>query len=137
MRNLRRRRESGTTLLELTFALALFAIIMGSAAQTLVTYYASLDLQNQRNVAAQHCRAVLSDMRALRDAGTGDFPDVIVEQWPNGSEVVGLGTMLNEVVTVTYEDDTADPLVVTVQSSWLDMRGRSFSMQVSTVLTNR
>ena len=61
-------RNGGVSLLEVTMAVAIFAVAVGVAAQGLISFYASMDVQNQRVMAANQCRALLSDMRNIRDA---------------------------------------------------------------------
>jgi type II secretory pathway pseudopilin PulG len=131
-------RQAGVTLLELTVALAIFMLLMGAAAQALVSYYVALDLQNQRNIATQHCRTVLSDMRSVRDDNGHNFPAAITETWPDEGAVAIPGQALTaETLTVTYEDPAANPLVVTATCSWLDKAGHRASVQVATVISDQ
>lgn len=126
----------GVTLMELTIAMALFAIIMGAAAQSLISYYVAMDIQGQRDAATQHCRGLLSDMRAVRDAPSPTpFPAKVVAQWPNGS--VRPGTLRGQTLRVDYADPNANPLAVTVTSQSQDMKRRPIVVRLSTVLTDR
>ncbi|HRI87864.1 MAG TPA: type II secretion system protein [Candidatus Hydrogenedentes bacterium] len=131
------RREEGFTLVELVIAMAMFTVVLGATAQSLISYYAALDLQNQRHTALRNCTAVISQMREVRDTSTDDFPDAILDEWPNAGVVAGVGALPQEQVTVTYADPNANPLRVTVQSSWVDLRGRPVAIQVSTMLTSQ
>ncbi len=133
----RQGREQGFTLLELTLAVAIFAIVLGSTAQVLVSHYATLDLQQQRSTAVQLCRGVLSDMRAARDANPDDFPGAIVEMWPNDVQIDGTGLLRDEQVSVVYADQTANPLDVRVTVSWSDLRGRPVQSSLATMLTDQ
>ena len=133
----RARDERGMTLVELMFAVAILLMVLGATAQSLISYYVALDLQNQRVVAIRHCTGVLSSIRAFRDANTGPFPDAITEQWPDGTEVAGVAALHQEAVTVAYTDSNANPLEVVVTSAWLDLRGRPVSASISTRLTNQ
>lgn len=129
----KRAASRGFTLLELTIAMALFAVVLGATAQSLVTYHAALEMQNMRSVAAQNARSVLADMRSARD--NGPFPEVLLNGWPDGAVVEGASTLPGENIVVTYTDVTANPLEVTVVSTFPDMRGRPVRVQLGTALT--
>jgi prepilin-type N-terminal cleavage/methylation domain-containing protein len=129
--------KAGFTLLELTLAMAVLILVLGGTAHTLVSFYGALDIQHQRCAAVQNCRSVLSDMRTVRDANPGNFPNAIVVQWPDASPVVGAGTLPNEVITVTYVNPAANPLEVNVTSRWMDSVGRGVSLSMTTLLTDR
>ncbi|MBN2310854.1 MAG: type II secretion system protein [Candidatus Hydrogenedentes bacterium] len=137
MRARRSDTERGFTLLELTIAVAVFIVILAATAQALVSYYVTMDIQNQRVAAVRNCTGVISAMRSVRDANPGDFPDAIVDQWPDGAVVSGAGSLPQEQITVHYTDSTANPLEVTVTSQWADLRGRSLTTSVSSLLTDR
>ncbi len=137
MRYRRFRDEEGVTLLELTIAMALFVIVMGATAQSLISYYVALDMQNQRHTAVRDCASILSNMRDVRTANPTNFPDAITTLWPDGVQVPNAGTLTQEVVTVDYVDPNTNPLEVTVTSTWVDMRGRPMTVSVSSILADR
>lgn len=132
---LRARRQRGFTLIELTLAMAIFAVVLGAAAQSLITYYANLEMQNMRAGAAQNARAVIAQMREARDSAEQPFPQSILEQWPHGAVVDDAGTLPGEEIVVTYEDVTANPLEITIVSTFQDMAGRPVRVQLGTALT--
>ena len=133
----RLRANDGVTLLELTIAMAVFAVILGATAQALISYYVALDAQNQRHTALRNCTGVISNMRDVRDANPASFPSAITALWPDGAAVAGAGSLNQEQVTVDYVNPNANPLEITVSSQWADMRGRPMSVGVSTILTDR
>ena len=49
------KRNEGVTLMELTMAVALFSVVLGATAQSLISYYVALDTQNQRHTAIRNC----------------------------------------------------------------------------------
>ncbi len=130
----RNRNKDGFTLVELMVAMAIFSMVLGATAQALVSYYAALDTQDQRNTATRHCTTVLSQMREAR-AAAATFPGGITTLWPNTGVVAGVSSLPGEVVQVTYKSATADPLEVTVTSQFRDLRGRTLTVRVSTILT--
>jgi len=115
--------------------MALFAVVLGATAQTLISYHASIEMQNMRAAAAQNARGVLAEMRAVRDDITQPFPGAILQQWPDGQVVEGAGTLPGEQVIVSYADIAANPLEITVLSAFTDMNGRPVRVQVGTALT--
>ncbi|MFO7976503.1 MAG: type II secretion system protein [Candidatus Hydrogenedentota bacterium] len=129
--------EKGFTLLELTIGIALFLIILGVVAQGLISYYVVMDAQHQRTAAAQILRGVLADMRVVRDANPDAFPGAVCEAYPDGSNVTGPGLLPNEAIVVTYADDSANPLEVTLTLNWTDLRGRPVQETMATLLTDR
>ena len=138
-------KQEGFTLLELTLAVAILAVVIGATARTLISFYANLDLQDQRNIAIQHSRAILSDMRSVRDAHPNtadnptDFQTNVLEQFPNETVMTGPLQLTNSEVEITYESaaPTANPLTPTVTVRWKDLRGRQVSDSISTALTDR
>lgn len=130
------RNSEGLTLLELCVAMAVFSIVLGATAQSLVSYYVALDVQNQRHTAIRNCTTVLSAMRDFRDANQENFPDALVTQWPDGQVINGAGSLPGETITVDYTDPGANPLEVTVRSQWNDLRGRPIAVSVTSMLSN-
>ena len=131
------REERGVTLLELTIAVAVFAVVLGAAATTLVSFHVAMDLQNQRAVGIQHCRSVLSQIREVRNNNPTNFPGAVLAQWPDGSSVAALASLPQEQLVVGYTNTNANPLEVTVTCMWRDLRGRPAMLSVSTLLTDR
>lgn len=131
----RRRNREGFTLVELVVAMAVFTMVLGATAQALVSYYAALDFQNQRNTAVRNCTAILSQMREVRDDNPNDFPGAITDEWPDAGAIDGAGTLPQETIDVSYVNPNANPLEVTVRSQWVDLRGRPMTLSVTTMLT--
>lgn len=136
---MRRRRWShceGLTLLELTIAIALFAIVMGATAQALVTYYVHLHTQQQRSAAMAQCTSIISRMREFRDNSPGQFPASVVQEWPDGTEIAADEILPSGVIEIDYRDTTANPLEVVVTCRWQDLRNRPVRVTMATVLTD-
>jgi len=128
---------SGLTLLEVTFAMASLAIVLGGAAQGLVTYHEHMELQRQRTVAMENCRTVVSQIRTIRDANINDFPNAIFAIFADEAAVAGFTALTNQRVSVDYTDIAANPLEVTVTSTWSDLRGRPVAFNMTTLVTDR
>ncbi len=139
----------GVTLLELTFAMAVFAIALGVTAQSLISYYGQLDLQDRRATAIQHCRSVLGAIREIRDS-TGEGYIAAITEWIEGQEVGEGGEpggyrdvltpMAGETITTVCTDLwtgglPVDPMQVLVTSAFKDVRGRPMRVEATTILT--
>jgi len=135
----------GVTLLELTIAVSIFAVTIAVAAQVLVAFYATMDLQQQRVEAANYCRGVFSQMRTIRDTvpNTSEqpnrFQDAVFGEFPEGEQDQVPYGLREVMVNLAYEstNGTANPLVPTVTVNWLDMRGRDVSLSLTTAITDR
>lgn len=142
---LARTNASGFTLLEITVGMAIFAVTVGVAAQSLLSFYTVMDMQNQRVVAVNHCRGVLSAMRNLRDANPNSvdtptaFQTAVLNAFPDGTEMAGPSQLREATVEISYEDPTvnANPLVPTVTLRWQDLRGHAMTLGVTSAITDR
>lgn len=139
----RGRADSGFTLLEIVIAMALFTVAMAVAAQSLASYYVTMDMQQQRVVAVNHCRTVLDQMRSVRNntpnaaSNTATLVNAILAKFPANVNATGPTTLRNSTVKVTYADTNANPLVATVTVSWSDLRGRAMTMAVTSALSDQ
>ena len=140
------------TLLEVVLAVAIFAAVMGVSAQAMVSFYLSMDIQEQRIEALQSCRAVMSVLRERRDSFQADFPDALASfvdtnnssGWQNhladNSTYEQLREHRIEVLLSGLEGaalaDNA-PVEVLVRAHWLDRRGRPMTAALVTVLNSR
>ena len=139
--------DKGVTLLELTFAMAVFAVALGATAQVLISYYVALDVQQRRATALEHCRSVLGALREIRDAATDDFVEDALA-WIDTQEASGgeynyteiFSGMEGEAVTTTCSElytggAPADPLLVVVTSAFEDALGRPVTVELESILT--
>jgi prepilin-type N-terminal cleavage/methylation domain-containing protein len=128
--------SKGFTLLELTMAMAIFSVAIAVAAQSLISFYAIVDMQNQRVVAMNQCRATLSQMRTARTTSLA----TVLTQYPVGYSVAGPAQLRNSTISVAYEGAspaTANPLVPTVTVAWLDLRGHAVNVRLTTALADQ
>ncbi len=146
-----RKGRTGFSLLELMMAFTIFVVVLGAVAQALITYYGAMAVQRERMTATQHCSIVLNQMRQVRESAAGDFPDVILDTWPDGSSVdldgllaweaslpVQQQTQLRqEQILVRYTNTGANPLEVGVIATWRDARNRPISLRMTTLLTDQ
>ena len=141
----RRANNQGISLLEVTMSLGIFTGAVVIVAQSLASVYMLQDLQRQRTIAIQQCRAVLSDMRSIRDANPNsatsptNFQTKVLAAYPNNTTKTGPANLKNASVKVVYENSTptSNPLVATVTVQWQDLVKRTMSANVSSALTDR
>lgn len=155
------RGRGGFTLIELTVAVAIFALVLAGVAQALVSYRAAMLVQRDRVQAAQHCASILSQMRAVRSNTANDPLGAVVAAFPDGSvvfpnnavvdvdlivprdEVGGTGNaryiLPNEQITLNYignNPQTDNPLEVELICTWTDSVGRPVRFSMSTFITD-
>lgn len=141
--------QRGVTLMEVTMALAIFTVVIGVTAQTLMSFYVSIDMQEQRMEAIAASRSVMDSLREKRYEFREDFPEGLLA-WiddQNGAawEQYHVDDIeLNEqAIAVVCENEAANaagpgdnPIVVHVTTTWLDGNGRPLSATVSSILTD-
>ncbi len=125
--------KKGFTLLELVLAMglllpALFAIIGVNA-------YALRLGETSRMItkAVQDAHAVIEQMRGKSEQSLVQ----VTAAYPNNQNVSGFSNLPSETVRVSYVDTAADPLVVTVTTSWTDHTGGSMSRILRTQITQK
>ena len=86
-------------------------------------------------VAAQDSQRVLE---LIRNASTnGAFPANVVNTYPNGAAIPGFNNLVNEQIIANYSNTIADPLDITVTTTWLERGERNVSFQLRTLMTQR
>lgn len=119
--------------MEVMVAMMVFVI----AALTLMGVFLSVSQigESSRNLtqAMADARTVLE---AIRNTSVSGLSEVTAVDWTTWAEDNGLTTLGDEAITVTYVDEAADPLEVTVQVDWRD-RTRARSATINTLVTQR
>lgn len=152
----RLRGQSGVTLMEVTLAIAIFAVVISVSAQSLMGFYAAIDLQKQRVEALQSARAVLSDIRLKRqefelpddvfdwDGLMGWIDDGNDDGWQNYLRINGANALREhtlDVVALDMDGNPAeagdDPVELQVVTTWQDLRGRTISAVVATIISEK
>ncbi len=144
----------GLTLMEVTFALAIFAVVTAITAQALVTFYVAIDIQEQRIEAIRVCKDVagaVRDQRGLLDPL--EWPDNLVawvenkneEGWPEYQRLQDQGEedLPGQAITVECTNraggaPTAGDTVLEVRvfCTWLDRSGRPLEAEIVTYLAS-
>lgn len=145
--------QRGVTLIEVTLAVAIFAGVIGVTAQSLMSFYVSIDMQEQRMEAVATCRSVMDSLREKRAEFEDTFPQGLltwIEQnnesdWEeflaDNSEHVELDGQSIEVACFDLAGNEAgpddNPILIEVTTDWIDRKGRPLSASVISVLTDQ
>jgi len=145
--------QRGVTLMEVTLAVAIFAGVIGVTAQSLMSFYVSIDMQEQRIEAVATCRSVMDSLREKRYEFKDTFPEDLIawveenneSDWEaflaDNSEHVELAGQSIEVACFDLEGNEPgpddNPIMVQVTTEWLDRKGRPLSATVLSVLTDQ
>lgn len=137
--------------------MVIFVVVIGFTAQALASYYASMDLTEQRTEAVQNCVNVINQMRDARGAsGSTTFPGAVVAVFPQGTVIDDepftpmserKTSLPEEQITVTYINEIGqpvdgeigfmdNPLRVRVASTWRTLRGGRGTASVISLLSN-
>lgn len=149
--------DAGMSLMEVTLAVAVFAIAIAFTAQAIMTNYAALDLQEQRIAGIQASRAVMAELREQRamfrqgmdNFDTGGYLAWIEAQNDNDWESMEFGEDSQHLqdMTVTVEvfnpetgaaaANNTNPLEVHVLTTWTDRMGRPMEARIVSLLAER
>jgi len=83
-------------------------------------------------VAIQDAHTVIERIRNLSQTSLAQ----VTSTYPSGQTVSGFSNLPSEQVTVTYPNSNADPLAITVSTSWTDRQG-SMTRSLATQVTHR
>lgn len=151
------RPNSGITLMEVTLAVALFAVAIAMSAQALISFYSAIDVQEQRVEAMQAARAVLATVRQKRADFEGENDTYNwngLLSWFNSNQETGWTAfkrstpgpnyLPNHDIDVTVLNTDGEPATasdnpweVHVRSTWTDLRGRSVSVEVVGIISEK
>lgn len=144
--------ERGVTLIEVIIAVAILAGVVGATAQSLMSFYVSIDVQEQRMEAIRSCQGLMDGIREKRVEFKNDFPDALLT-WIETNNDNGWDAFLvdnsrheelgNQDLTVACFDSDGEsagsgdnPVFVHVTTTWSDRKGRTLEATVVSVLTN-
>ena len=125
--------KTGLTLVEVMVVLLLLG---GIIAGFLSVNGASLTLLEQISssvVATNDARSVLENMRNIEPFNATN----LVFLYPDGGTVAGFNNLNLETIRVDYLNIASDPIQVTVTVTWQGKGNRTFTEQLTTLLTAR
>lgn len=159
MRKGRLTRTSGMTLIEVTLAVAIFSVVIAASAQSIMSLYVAMDVQQDRVAAVHSCRTVMNVVREKRGEFRGGEETDFVNwtnmfSWINTQNSAGWASYLLEqdgsvklpnhtvrVQLLNVNGGTAvagdNPLEVHVIASWKDGKGRTSTTRLVTRMTDR
>ncbi len=150
---------SGVTLIEVTLAVAIFSVVIAASAQSIMSLYVAMDVQQDRVAATHSCRTVLNVIREKRGEFRGANETDMVNwtnlfSWINTQNTAGWATYLTEQdgsaalaehsINVTALNVNGAPAVAGdnpvefhAVATWTDGKGRTTSTRIVTRMTDR
>ncbi|MBX3179017.1 MAG: type II secretion system protein [Candidatus Hydrogenedentes bacterium] len=144
--------QAGLSLVEIVLAVAIFSVVIGATAQSLMSFYVGIDAQEQRIEALSAARGVLDGLREKRYEFRNDFPDGLIA-WVEENNATGwsavvpldgyYGRLPDRAIEARCYDtegnpasDGDNPILVEVTTTWTGGRGRAMSATAVSMLTN-
>jgi prepilin-type N-terminal cleavage/methylation domain-containing protein len=129
----KKRNQRGISLIEVIVSVAIIALGVTALMAQLEASYKITSVNRETNKATAHLQAAMEKVIAT------PFNN-IVNTHPNESVVYldNINTedlMTGEYITVTYADENADPLEITVTVYWTSFDGRARSRSLTTMRT--
>lgn len=152
-------RKSGVTLIEVTLAVAIFAVVIALSAQSILSFYVAIDIQEERVAAIHSARTVISAIREKREEFRGANETDMVNwtnffNWINTQNTSGWSSYLtqqdgsaalqNHAINIELYNVNGgaaavgdNPIEVHVVASWTDGKGRTLNSRVVSRMTDR
>ena len=143
--------NQGTSLVEVTLAIAIFAGVIAVTAQSLASFYVTVDVQEQRMEAVLASHSVMDALREKRIEYQENFPEDFLSwvdeknetEWVSFlAENEGHVELSEQTIQVACYNATGDaagpndnPVEVHVTTTWRDRKGRELSASVVSMLT--
>lgn len=130
--------QKGLTLIEAMITVAVIVVAFLGILGANIFIQQNAEGIFERTMALQDANQVIEQMRnAANEAGV-EFQDAVVTAAANAAETVSsLPASHNEVITVAFADETANPLDATVTVSWDERGERSTSAVARAFITRR
>lgn len=131
-----KKKTKGFTLIELTISLFVIALGLLGMLMANSTIQRMSESAHEEMLAVQDAERLVELMRNASAAG--NFPTNVTAVYPNGySAPVFSAGLVNGTLAVSYVNPSADPLDVTVTTSWRKLGVRNTSLQLRTLMTQR
>ncbi len=127
--------NAGLSLIEMMFSVAILSVALVSVIGGIVTSYEANVITRQRTVAVEQARALLDEVRESRTLGAV-VPLGIKELFPDGEQKLVSKVLKAATRTISYSTPAPGVLLVNVDVTWEDMRGRRATVTLSTGLSN-
>lgn len=126
------RKKKGFTLIEAIIAIGVVGFVLLALVGLTVQHIQLTEIAQAKTIALNHATAIIEEMR---DRSYTSMSSITSQDWENWANNNGCDTLDQEMVIVQY-GAAPDPLQITVNVSWA-IRGRTYSVQLSTVMTRR
>jgi len=150
---------SGLTLIEVTLAVGIFAVVIAASAQAILSFYVANDIQQDRIAAGHACRALMGHVRDMRGEFRGANEADLVDwqayinwvdtqnstSWQSytvgktGTKHLKNLTLQVELYNMNGAAATAadNPIEVHTVAQWTDAKGRQLNSRVVSRITDR
>ena len=132
-------KQSGFTLIELMIAMVVCVLAMLSVLLANTTIQKTTEEAYENSVVAQDINEVIEQMRNAANAAddTSVQTDVIAAGSAAVTSVKSLPSNYSESISISYADQSADPLDATITATW-KLRGlRTKSLSMGALITKR
>jgi Tfp pilus assembly protein PilV len=130
--------QKGLTLIEAMITVAVIVVAFLGILGTNIFIQQTTEGFFERTLAIQDANQVIERMRSAANEAGVEFQASVQTAATNAAESVSsLPDSHDEVITVTYEDETANPLEVTVTVAWNERGQRATSAVVRSFITRR
>ncbi len=125
--------KRGFTLVEIMVVLLLLGGIIAGFLSVNGVSLTLLEQLSNSVVAVNDARSVLENMRNIDPFDVAN----LTSMYPDGGTVAGFSNLNQETIRVDYLSAAADPIQVTVTVTWQGRGNRTFTEQITTLLTAR
>lgn len=134
---MKKRAAKGFTLMELMISAAILVTAIIPVLLLFYNYLVIMEMNRNTTIAVNDASFILESMISTPSLTVSK----VVTDYPQGADVadmIGNRKLTNETIVVSYQDTTADPLVVTVQVNWQDqVKVRNRVQTITTKITAR
>ena len=130
--------KTGLTLTELMVAALVASLAIGATIICFSQVFYLTEVAKDTSVAVSDIRDMMEKVWCTPfDFLLSSFPDGNIDGPPGNDYrvVVGGYTLSQEQIVVEYADTAADPLEMKISASWVDVRNRNRTIQLSTFRT--
>lgn len=125
--------KKGFTLIEIIIVLLILGGVIAGFLSVNNASFSLLEQISSSVIAVNDARSVIENMRNIDPFNAAN----LISIYPDGATVAGFSNLVQETIRVNYLNTGVDPILVTVTVSWQGKANRTFTEQLTTLLTAR
>lgn len=125
--------KKGFTLIEIIIVLLILGGVIAGFLSVNTASFSLLEQISSSVIAVNDARSVIENMRNIDPFNAANLTSI----YPDGATVAGFSNLVQETIRVNYLNTGVDPILVTVTVSWQGKANRTFTEQLTTLLTAR